>query len=132
MSANPPKVIIMTASKFAVVAFTDEPMNEVRNPVAAERVVSGDPQHHTCVFFQSEDGALVTGAWTSTPGRWHALIDREEFCSIVAGHCRLISEDGTVREFKTGDAFLVPNGFRGDWEVIETTTKHFVIRKYES
>lgn len=34
------------------------------------------------------------------------------------------------RPSRTGDAFLIPDGFRGYWEVIETTTKHFVIRSY--
>ena len=35
-----------------------------------------------------------------------------------------------AQTFRTGDAFLIPDGFRGYWEVIETTTKHFVIRSY--
>jgi uncharacterized cupin superfamily protein len=43
---------------------------------------------------------------------------------------RLIAEDGSAQTFRTGDAFLIPNGFRGYWDVIETTTKHFVIRSY--
>lgn len=41
---------------------------------------------------------------------------------------RLIGDDGTVRSFKTGDTFLIPNGFSGCGDVIETTTKHFVVR----
>ena len=28
------------------------------------------------------------------------------------------------KPFKTGDAFLIPNGFEGTWEVVETTKKH--------
>jgi uncharacterized cupin superfamily protein len=73
---------------------------------------------------------MIAGTWTSTSGKWHAFIERDEFCVILAGHCRLIGEDGTVKEFRTGDSFLIPNGFRGYWDVIETTTKHFVIRDY--
>ena len=49
---------------------------------------------------------------------------------ILSGHCRLIDEKGHARTFRGGDAFLIPNGFRGYWEVIETTTKHFVIRHH--
>ena len=67
---------------------------------------------------------------TSTPGKWHAFTDRDEFCTIVSGHCRLISVTGEVQDYRSGDAFLIPNGFRGYWEVVETTTKHFVIRHY--
>ncbi|MEZ5626368.1 MAG: cupin domain-containing protein [Rhodocyclaceae bacterium] len=94
------------------------------------RVVDGDPQHRNKPCFESADGELIAGTWTSTPGRWHAFADRDEFCVILAGHCRLIAEDGTAKSFKAGDAFMIPNGFRGYWEVVETTTKHYVIRSY--
>ncbi len=94
------------------------------------RVVEGDPRHETAERFQGAAGDFVAGSWTSTPGRWHAFSDRDEFCYIVSGHVRLIAEDGTVQSFRSGDAFLIPNGFRGDWEVVETTTKHYVIRDY--
>lgn len=95
-----------------------------------DRVLDGDPRHKTETQFESPDGALVAGTWTSTPGKWHAFSERDEFCFILSGHVRLIDEQGVARSFKAGDAFLIPNGFRGYWEVIETTTKHFVIRHH--
>ncbi|MEX0350103.1 MAG: cupin domain-containing protein [Paracoccaceae bacterium] len=93
-----------------------------------DRVVSGDPHHNTEIQFTSPDGKLTVGTWTSTPGKWHAFTDKDEYCYIVSGHCALIHEDGTRREFRTGASFFIPDGFAGFWEVIETTTKHFVIR----
>ena len=93
-----------------------------------DRVVSGDPHHDTGTHFTSPDGHLAVGVWTSTPGKWHAFTDKDEYCYIVSGHCALIHEDGTRREFRSGSSFFIPNGFRGYWEVLETTTKHFVIR----
>lgn len=96
------------------------------------RVTEGDPQHESTVFFKGAEGGVMAGTWTSTPGQWHAFTGRDEFCYIVSGHVRLIGDDGTVQTFKTGDAFLIPNGFSGRWDVIETTTKHFVIRQYET
>ena len=95
-----------------------------------DRVVEGDPRHRSTTFFKNEAGDVIAGTWTSTPGRWHAFTDRDEFCAIVSGHVRLIADDGTTQTFRTGDTFLISNGFRGDWEVVETTTKHFVIRGY--
>ena len=94
------------------------------------RVVADDPHHTAAPLFTNAAGDFTTGTWTSTPGKWHAFIDRDEFCFIVSGHVRLIAEDGRVQTFKTGDAFLIPNGFHGFWEVVETTTKHYVIRHY--
>ncbi len=97
-----------------------------------DRVVAGDPHHETQMRFTSGDGTMLAGTWTSTPGKWIAFADRDEFCFLLAGHVELISDDGTVQEFRTGDSFLIPNGFRGFWHVIETTTKHFVIRDYNA
>ena len=116
----------------AVVSFSEAPVSETGRRLAdlPDRVVEGDPQHVTKMFFESPDGKLISGTWTSTPGKWHAFTDRDELCYIVSGHVELISEDGTVQSFRTGDSFLIPNGFRGFWHVIETTTKHYVIRDY--
>lgn len=104
--------------------------NERRLADLPDRVVEGDPHHVTKLQYRSPDGSLIAGTWTSTPGKWHAFSDRDEFCQILSGHVQLISEEGVVQEFNQGDAFLIPNGFRGYWNVIETTTKHFVIRDY--
>ncbi|WP_299315534.1 cupin domain-containing protein [uncultured Halomonas sp.] len=95
-----------------------------------DRVVEGDPHHESTLRFTSHDGKLIAGTWTSTPGKWHAFTARDEFCYILTGHVRLIAEDGSAQTFRSGDAFLIPDGFRGLWEVIETTTKHFVIRDH--
>jgi uncharacterized cupin superfamily protein len=118
----------------AVISFSDAPANQVKRRLAdlPDRVVEGDPAHTTELHFESPDGRLVAGTWTSTPGRWHAFTDRDEFCMILSGHCQLIDDDGNARTFRGGDAFLIPNGFRGYWNVIETTTKHFVIRHHSS
>jgi len=97
-----------------------------------DRVIQGDPHHESTVFFTDEAGEVVAGTWTSTPGKWRAFTERDEFCHIVSGHVRLIGDDGTIRSFKAGDAFLIPNGFSGCWEVIETTTKHFVVRHHKA
>lgn len=95
-----------------------------------DRVVEGDPHHTTTSHFVSDDHTVLAGTWTSTPGKWHAFTDRDEFCYILSGHVQLISDDGEIQDFRGGDAFLIPNGFSGFWNVIETTTKHYVIRDY--
>ena len=116
------------------ISFSAEPLARTGRRLAdlPDRVVAGDPQHITRLFFESPDQRLIAGTWTSTPGKWHAFTERDEFCTILSGHCRLIDADGNAQDYKTGDAFLIPNGFRGYWEVLETTTKHFVIRHHLS
>lgn len=92
------------------------------------RVVAGDPLHLTEGRYESADGRLVSRTWTSTPGRWHAFTGREEFCALLSGRVRLIPGGGEAQEFGPGDAFLVPADFHGDWEVLETAAKHYVIQ----
>ncbi len=115
-----------------VINFSSNPGTPGKRRLAdlPDRVVEGDPHHDTISHFVSPDGGTLAGVWTSTPGKWHAFTDRDEFCYIVSGHVELISDTGEVQSFRPGDAFLIPNGFRGFWNVIETTTKHYVIRDY--
>ena len=121
-------------SDCSVVDFADDAstVTERRLRDLPDRVIDGDPQHVTRMHFESPDAGLVAGTWTSTPGKWRAFTDRDEFCFILSGHVRLIDEAGAAKTFKTGDAFLIPNGFRGYWEVLEMTTKHFVIRHHSA
>ena len=116
----------------STLSFSDTPVSETGRRLAdlPDRVVDGDPQHLTKLYFESPDRKMIAGTWTSTPGKWHAFAERDEFCYILSGHCRLIDADGSAQDYRAGDAFMIPNGFRGYWEVIETTTKHFVIRHH--
>jgi uncharacterized cupin superfamily protein len=106
--------------------------SELRLADSPERLVSGDPTHKTTVHFANETSGFAAGTWTATPGKFRVAADRDEFCHIVSGHARLVDDNNDFETFKTGDAFVIPNGFIGYWDVIETTTKHFAIYKYPS
>lgn len=92
----------------------------------ADRVLSGDPKFTTWNL-EERDG-LYCGVWEATPGKWRIAYDEWEYCRILSG-VSVISEDGgasvTVR---AGDSFFLRPGFRGAWEVVETTRKEYVIR----
>lgn len=124
-------MVRMTSSpRTAVIGFDDPGPAATHRRLAdlPDRVIEGDPRHDTRIVHQSPDGRFVAGTWTSTPGRWRAFTGRDEVCVLTAGHVRLIAADGMAREFQAGDAFVIPDGFEGEWEVIESATKHFVIR----
>jgi uncharacterized protein len=90
------------------------------------KVLAGDPVH-TVWNIEERDG-LYCGIWQSTPGKWRIAYDEWEYCRILTG-ISVVTEDGkapvTVRE---GDSFMLRPGFKGTWEVIETTRKDYVIR----
>jgi uncharacterized cupin superfamily protein len=98
----------------------------VTSTPAPERLVRGAPVF-TSWDIEDRDG-LYAGIWQSTPGAWRVVYDEWEYCRILSGHSILIAEDGTRHDLRAGDSFVIRPGFRGIWDVIETTTKDYVIR----
>lgn len=91
-----------------------------------DRLISGDPQFRTWNI-EERDG-LYCGIWESTPGKWKIAYDEWEYCHILSG-VSVISEDGGAAvQIKAGDSFVLRPGFKGTWEVIETTRKDYVVR----
>ena len=98
---------------------------EVTRPDAA-KVISGDPVHTT--WSLEEADGLYAGLWQSTPGTWRVAYGEWEYCHILAGHSILTDEQGNRHDLRAGDSFVIRPGFRGTWEVVETTLKDYVIR----
>ena len=94
---------------------------------AQDRVVSGSPTFRTWNVEEAE-GGLYAGIWEATPGAWRISYDEWEFCHILAGVSVITEDDGEARTVKAGDSFVLRPGFKGIWEVLETTRKEYVIR----
>ncbi len=93
---------------------------------APEKVISGDPVFTTWNA-EAREG-LFCGIWQSTPGKWRISYDEWEYCRILLGRSVITdSETGTEHPLGPGDSFILRPGFRGTWEVIETTRKDYVI-----
>lgn len=93
---------------------------------APDRVLSGSPTFRTWNVEEAE-GGLYAGIWEATPGKWRISYDEWEFCHILSG-ISVISEDGgQARTVRAGDSFVLRPGFKGSWEVLETTRKEYVI-----
>lgn len=90
------------------------------------KVVSGDPVFTTWNL-EERDG-LYCGIWQSTPGAWRIAYDEWEYCRILEGRSVITEEGGEAVTVGPGDSFVIPPGFRGTWEVVETTRKDYVIR----
>jgi uncharacterized cupin superfamily protein len=93
-----------------------------------ENIIEGDePQEHEHIFHASEDGAFVAGLWSCTPCTEKVpSYPTDEFCVVLEGRVVLTSDDGTVAEYREGDAFVVQRGWSGTWAMPEPFTKHFV------
>lgn len=90
------------------------------------KVLSGDPVHTT--WSVEERDGLFCGIWQSTPGKWRVSYDEWEYCTILSG-ISIVTQDGqTANMVVAGDRFILRPGFKGTWEVIETTQKDYVIK----
>jgi uncharacterized cupin superfamily protein len=98
--------------------------------LAPEKLISGNPQHTLWQQYTDPSEKFMTGLWQSEPGKWHIHYTEEEFCQILEGVSVLTDADGTAVTLVAGDNFVVPRGFVGTWEVLQTTRKIYVI--YES
>ena len=90
--------------------------------------VEGNQQEAARALFKSADGTMEIGIWECTPGRFTA--DRthaSEICYIISGRVEMRSVDGTPRELGPGDLRALPQGWEGEWRLIERTRKLYVI-----
>lgn len=91
------------------------------------RILRGNPLQRTWHHFTSDDGKFFAGIWEADPGCWTINYTENEFCQILAGRSILRDGEGNEMEVSSGDNFTIPAGFFGEWDVIETTKKIYVI-----
>ncbi|WP_038169791.1 cupin domain-containing protein [Verrucomicrobium sp. BvORR106] len=90
-------------------------------------VISGKPRFKSWTLDEA-DGGLSSGIWEATPGKWHFENAHWEYCRILGGVSVVTEDGGEPHTLRAGDAFILQAGFKGTWEVIETTRKDYVIR----
>jgi uncharacterized cupin superfamily protein len=97
--------------------------------VPDESIISGHGhQERIHNFFVSAGGAFTVGVWESTPCKDRCVYDVDEACFIIQGKVVMTDEvDGVSWTFGAGDCFVIPKGFAGTWETVETVRKfHFI------
>jgi uncharacterized cupin superfamily protein len=99
---------------------------ESANP-SPERILAGIPRVRISNQFTDATQQLFCGLWTSTSGKWRVRYTEHEFCVLIEGRVRLESTNGEKHDLRAGDAFLVPAGYEGTWEVAEPCKKWYVV-----
>ncbi len=111
------------------IAFTTTGVTPEAFAPAPERVLRGDPQQHAWNHYTDATEQFSAGIWQGEPGAWRVRYDAQEheLCVLLEGHMTLTADDGTARDFRAGDAFVVPGGFTGIWENHTRVRKHYAI-----
>ncbi len=92
-----------------------------------DRLVSEQsPRRQTWEHYQHQ--GVAAGVWHCEPGAWRIAFapGSDEFFHVISGRIRITDDDGLAREFGPNDACVIPGGFTGLFEVLETVSKHYV------
>jgi uncharacterized cupin superfamily protein len=109
-----------------IIDFKTEAAEETSKP-AADRLIAGDPQQTVRNYFSDPTQQFHSGTWSSSAGKWRIQYSESEFCCLTRGRVALENAAGQRWEFGPGEAFVVPAGFQGTWQVIEDCTKFYAI-----
>ncbi|AKC70143.1 cupin domain-containing protein [Pandoraea oxalativorans] len=98
----------------------------LQNPEISKprRPMEGDTVFRGMKAFEGNGGRASSGIWESTAGKFRSdTTGYIEFGYILEGECRIVDPDGTVHALKVGDPFVMPEGYKGHWEVDEFVKK---------
>jgi uncharacterized protein len=94
---------------------------------AADRLLAGAPELQLRNFFTDATQQFFAGRWSATRGKWRVHYTENELCVMTAGMVVIESAAGERLSFRAGDAFVIPAGFTGTWEVVEDCSKIYAI-----
>ncbi len=95
--------------------------------IAPEKLLEGNPLQQVWLQYTDQSGKFFAGLWRSEPGRWSIHYTEEEYCELLTGVSIITDTHGLSTTLHPGDRWILPRGFTGTWEVVETSSKRFVI-----
>ena len=110
-----------------VVDFSQATPQPERYRLDPTKVLKGDPEQSVYNHYNSPCGQMSAGVWEGDVGQWMVNYTEHEYCEILQGVSVLRDHDGNSKTLRVGDRFVIPAGFRGTWEVLETCRKIYVV-----
>ncbi len=92
-----------------------------------EKLISGEPELAVYNHYSSPCGQFSAGVWEGSPGLWHIHYTEHEYCELLSGVVVLRDEAGNAKTLHAGDRFVIPGGFKGTWEVVESCRKIYAL-----
>jgi hypothetical protein len=115
-----------TAMSSGIVRLDGAAEADVSEP-PADRLLAGTPELQVRNFFTDTSQQFFAGRWSASCGKWRVRYTENELCVMTAGRVIIESAGGERSSFGPGDAFVVPAGFVGTWEVVEDCSKIYAI-----
>ena len=92
-----------------------------------DRLIAGTPELQVRNYFSDSSQQFFAGRWSATRGKWRVRYTENELCVMTAGKVVIESTGGERMSFAAGDAFVIPAGFTGTWEVLDDCAKIYAI-----
>jgi uncharacterized protein len=115
-----------SAMSHAIVRLDGPVEPEISEP-PGDRLLGGHPQLAVRNHFADPSQQFFAGRWSATRGKWRVRYTENELCVMTAGRVVIESDSGERASFAAGDAFVIPAGFAGTWEVVEDCAKIYAI-----
>ena len=103
------------------------PVESEESEPAADRLIAGKPVTRVSNYFTDSTQQFFAGRWSASLGKWRVRYTENELCVMTAGRVVIEGDSGERNTFVSGDAFVVPAGFSGTWEVLEDCSKIYGI-----
>ena len=124
---RPPRFRAIFTAMNATIVRLNTPMEPDVSVPAADRLLAGSPEHRVWNYFTDSTQTFFAGRWSGTRGKWRVRYTENELCVMTGGRVVITSDLGEAHTFAPGDAFVVPAGFSGTWEVLEDCSKVYAI-----
>ena len=95
--------------------------------ISADTVADGIADERGHLFFTNGAGNVNAGVWQCTPCTERVRdYPYDQCCFVLEGSLTITDESGHAETFKPGDAFTIPRGFNGLWQMAERCKNFFV------
>ena len=109
------------------IVILDGPVETEVSELTPDRLLAGKPVTRVSNYFSDATQQFFAGRWAASRGKWRVRYTENELCVMTAGRVVIESESGQQNTFVAGDAFVIPAGFSGTWEVLEDCSKIYAI-----
>lgn len=94
-----------------------------------ERLLAGHPRRLTWEHYLNASATFSAGVWSCEPGKWRIQFapEKTEFFCVLAGEVCLHQADGSKVVVRAGEAAVIPPGFCGVFEVVQSVKKYYVL-----
>jgi uncharacterized cupin superfamily protein len=102
----------------AVVERSKDLVSRMSPPAPRPDADYGEPRGAFALHY--DVGPTSFGVWTCTPGGFTGNRSKTKVFHVLEGVCFLTNSDGSSRRIASGDTVVLPKGWSGRWDVVQT------------